>query len=205
MSKERENAQARERESAQANKDDQRLARRESRENVLPSLGIPSSLGMPLLTPFGIMRRFMEEFDRAASGTESAWNPALEVFERDGKVVVRADVPGLDKDQVKIEVVDNQLVISGERNRSNEERREGFYRSERSYGSFCRMIELPEGVDAEQALATFDNGVLEITMPAPQRSQPKRIEIRNRSQEQTQTSAPQQQSSAAQADAAPAH
>jgi HSP20 family protein len=182
------------RENTQSSKDDQSLARR---ENVLPSTG-------PLLSPFGLMRRLIEEFDRIGSVTESVWTPALEVFERDGKLVVRADVPGLEKDQVKIEVSDDQLIISGERSRKNEERREGFYRSERSYGSFCRIVDLPPGVDTEQATATFDNGVLEITMPAPQHSERKRIEIREGSAASTQTSAPQQQPAARDANP-PAH
>jgi HSP20 family protein len=185
------------RENTQPTKDDQSLARR---ENAFPNTG-------PLLSPFGLMRRLIEEFDRIGSATESVWSPALEVFERDGKLVVRADVPGIEKDQVKIEVSDDQLMISGERSRKSEERREGFYRSERSYGSFCRIVDLPPGVDTEQATATFDNGVLEITMPAPQRSESKRIEIREGSAAATSTptSAPQQQSAARDANPPPAH
>jgi HSP20 family protein len=185
---------AKERENTQATKSDQSLVRRD----VLPSL--------PLFSPVGLMRRFIEDLDRIGMATESGWMPALEVFERDGQLVVRADVPGLNKDQVKVEVVDNQLVISGERNRENEERGEGFYRSERSYGSFCRTVALPVGVNADQAVASFNNGVLEITMPAPKHSQPKRIEVREGSTAQQQTaSAAQAQPSASQPNAAAAH
>jgi HSP20 family protein len=131
--------------------------------------------------------------------------PWLEVFERDGQLVVRAEVPGLDKDQIKLEVVDGQLVISGEKNRENEERGEGFYRSERSYGSFCRVVALPEGVDLEQAVANFNNGILEITMPGLTRSQPKRIEIRDGSTAPGRTPARDQQPSASESSGAATH
>jgi HSP20 family protein len=190
------------RENTQATKDDQSLA---SRENALTREKALASLGIPLLSPFGLMRRFFEELDRVGSGIEAGWSPALEVFERDGQLVVRAEVPGLDKDQVKVEVVDDQLVISGEKNRENEERGEGFYRSERSYGSFCRVVALPEGVDPERAVATFNNGVLEITMPAPAHSKPRRIEIRDGSAAPERTPQREQQPSASEGSGAAAH
>src|SRR6185503_13501622 len=75
--------------------------------------------------------------------------------------------PGLTKDDVKVELTNDMLTLSGERQEEKEEKREGFYRSERSYGSFYRQIPLPEGTKTEDANATFRNGVLEITMPAP--------------------------------------
>ena len=78
---------------------------------------------------------------------------------------------------MNVEFEDGQLVISGERRQEHEERRGGVYRSERSYGTFYRSIPLPDGVNPEQAKAAFKNGVLEITMPAPERPRAKRIEI----------------------------
>ena len=154
-------------------------------------------------SPFAFMRRFSEEMDRlfedfgfgrglAAPGFGreffptafgefggSAWSPQVEVFEREGQLVVRADLPGLTKDDVKVEVTDNAINLSGERKSEHEEKGEGFYRSERSYGSFYRQIPLPEGVNAENANATFRNGVLEITMQAPQRqSRGRQLEIK---------------------------
>ena len=137
-------------------------------------------------SPFTLMRRFIEDLDdlfgsvgegRLSERREGAWVPAVEVAERDGQLVVRADVPGLNKDQIKVEVEDGQLLISGERVQEHEEQREGVFRSERSYGSFFRAIPLPDGVNPEQAKATFTNGVLEITMPAPRRMAAKRIEV----------------------------
>lgn len=164
------------------------------REQSVPSLLTGS--------PFTFMRRFSEEMDRlfedfgfgrgwlgpsfgrdffpAGFGDfgQTAWSPQVEVFEREGQLVVRADLPGLTKDEVKVEVADNAITISGERKSEHEEKGEGFYRSERSYGSFYRQIPLPEGVNADDARATFNNGVLEISVPAPQRQpRSRRLEI----------------------------
>jgi HSP20 family protein len=132
---------------------------------------VPPSSPFSLTSPFGLMRRFIEDidqlFDQDGDSKAFAWSPAVEAFRRNGEVVVRADVPGLDEDDIEIEVRDGQLVISGERQRIEEEQGAGFVRSERSYGSFRRFVPLPEGAKVEQAKATFDNGVLEITIPAP--------------------------------------
>jgi len=95
------------------------------------------------------------------------WAPQVEVFHRNNELVVRADLPGLSKDDVKVDVTDDQLIIQGERKREHQEEREGVYRSERSYGSFYRAIPLPEGAIGDQAKATFKDGVLEVVMPAP--------------------------------------
>lgn len=95
------------------------------------------------------------------------WVPQIEVLQNNGNFMVRADLPGLTKDDVKVEMNGNLLMISGERKEEKEEKLEGFYRSERSYGNFYRHIPLPEGVKTENATATFRNGVLEITMPMP--------------------------------------
>jgi len=142
-------------------------------------------------TPFEFMRRFGEEMDRLfgdfgvsrgwfAPGTEAGlWAPQVEIFERDGELIVRADLPGLTRDDVNVEIDNDGITIEGERHSEQQENREGFYRTERSYGKFYRRLPLPEGVDAENADATFNNGVLEITMEAPKRteSKPRRVEI----------------------------
>lgn len=109
---------------------------------------------------------------------QSLWSPQVEIFERGGQFIIRADLPGLTKDDVKVDVRDDALVIQGERRQEHEEDEEGYYRSERSYGSFYRSIPLPEGVEDDDIKASFRDGVLEITMPAPQRQQQgRRIEI----------------------------
>jgi HSP20 family protein len=97
----------------------------------------------------------------------SFWAPDIEIYQRNDEFVVRADLPGLRKEDVRIDVTDNALTIQGERRQEEETERGGVYRSERSYGSFYRTIPLPEGAITDQAKATFKNGVLEITLPAP--------------------------------------
>ena len=92
------------------------------------------------------------------------WFPQIEVFQRGEEFVVRADLPGLQREDVTVEVTDDALVIHGERRSECEESGRGFYRSERSYGSFHRRIGIPEGVETDSATARFKNGVLEVTM-----------------------------------------
>jgi HSP20 family protein len=108
--------------------------------------------------------------------TQTIWSPAIEVFQKEGNLVVRAELPGVNKDDVKIQLTDDGLVIQGERKEEHEEKREGFYRSERSYGQFYRLIPLPDDINPDQVRADFNNGVLEITVPVPQ-AQQRRKEI----------------------------
>ena len=107
------------------------------------------------------------------------WTPRIDVTQRNNELVIHADLPGLTKDDIKVDVTDDAVTIQGERRREHEEDRGGVYRSERSYGSFHRVVPLPEGTIADQAKASFKNGVLEIVMPAPpeQVSRGRRLEI----------------------------
>lgn len=124
--------------------------------------------------PFSLMRRFTEEMDRTFSrffqgqGEESFWSPAIEVTQNAGQLKVHAELPGLKPEDVHVEVMNDQLILRGERKYEHEEKNKGVYRSERRYGQFYRSIPLPEGAATEQAKAQFNNGVLEITMPAPE-------------------------------------
>jgi len=154
-------------------------------------------------TPFTLMRRFSEQMDNLFAdfglgrgllapiekGTNLAqglWSPQVEIFERGKNVIVRADLPGMTKDDVNVEVGDNGITIEGERRNENEAKGEGYYRSERMYGKFYRRVPLPEGVRAEDAEATFSNGVLEITMPAakPEQRKTRRLTIAGEGQHQ---------------------
>lgn len=112
-------------------------------------------------------RSWLQSPWRGAATESKAWAPQVEVFQRQNDLVVRADLPGLTRDDVKVDVTEDRIVIQGERKREREEEHEGVYRSERSYGSFYRAIPLPEGTITDQAKASFKDGVLEITMPAP--------------------------------------
>jgi HSP20 family protein len=160
--------------------------------------------------PFGAMRSMVDQMDRffddftgwgglgrrrwprlssglqtlrgaAAAGT-TLWYPEIEVREREGNLVICADLPGMKKEDVRVEVNDDALVLEGERRQEYEQKEEGWYRSERSYGRFYRTVPLPEGTKPDQAKASFKDGVLEIVipLPPPQQQAPKgrRIEIR---------------------------
>jgi HSP20 family protein len=151
------------------------------RQGTTPSSGYGSTGH-----PFFAMQRMAEDMDRLfdsfgfGRGLSQAWNPQIEAFRRGDKFVVRADLPGMKKDDVKVDVEDGLLTISGERCEENEDDRDDYYRSERSYGEFHRTIPLPEGVNSEQCDASFKDGVLEVTLAAPKEPErkSKRVQVR---------------------------
>lgn len=131
-------------------------------------------------SPFSLMRRMQQDMDRLFGsfwGHEGLspfverergyWSPAVDVFQRGNELIIRADVPGMSRDDLTVEVGDDAVTIRGERKYDHEEEREGIYRSERSYGSFYRTIPLPEGTLTDTAKANFHDGVLEIVLQAP--------------------------------------
>jgi HSP20 family protein len=135
------------------------------------------------MNPFSLMRRMSEEMDRmfgdvgkTGDGGRQGWSPAISVAERDGKYVVRAEVPGVDSKDIKLEVTEDAIVLEGERREEREENRGGVQFNEHRYGSFYRAIPLPEGTKVEEANAKCENGVLEITVPVA-REQGKRRQI----------------------------
>ena len=160
-------------------------------ENRSPFFGI---------TPFATMRRFMEDMDRMfeefgglrttpffqnqlgfpqlTEFEKGMWSPQIEVLRNEGELMVRADLPGMKLEDINLEIADGELNLSGERKEESEEKKEGFYRSERSYGSFYRSIPLPEGVNAENATAKFENGVLEVKIAIPVSQSTNKIEIK---------------------------
>lgn len=110
-------------------------------------------------------------------GAMRRWIPAMDLVETDEHFVLRADLPGLGEDDVSIEMEDNVLTVSGERKAEHEDRKEGYYRVERAYGSFARSLTLPEGVDADAVAASFDKGVLEVRIPKPEERKPRKVAI----------------------------
>ena len=110
-------------------------------------------------------------------GAVRRWVPSMDLVETDEHFVLRADLPGLSEQDVAIELEDNVLTVSGERKAEHEEKKEGFYRMERSFGQFRRSLTLPEGVDADAIAATFDKGVLEVRIPKPEERKPRRVAI----------------------------
>lgn len=134
--------------------------------------------------PFSLMRQMQDEVDRwfgrlgfgnwaPSSWTSGAgeqmgeWAPAIDAFQRGNEFVVKADVPGMSRNDLTVEIGDDALTIRGERKQEQQEEREGVFWSERSYGSFTRVVPLPPGAISESAKANFNNGVLEVVIQAP--------------------------------------
>jgi HSP20 family protein len=131
---------------------------------------------LALRDPFGMFREMRNEIDRMfnmpaskwhAPAEPFAWSPTIDVFEKEGHLITKVDLPGVKKEDVKVEVTDGHLAISGERKREFEEKKENVFRSEREYGSFYRIVPLPEGVKIDDVKATFADGVLEVSVPVP--------------------------------------
>ena len=126
-------------------------------------------------------RLFNTAFDAPAlgggGGTMRRWMPAMDLVESGDHFVLRADLPGMSEEDVKIELEDGTLTVSGERKAEHETSEEGYYRVERATGSFSRSLTLPKGVNADGVTAGFDRGVLEVRIPKPEERKPRRIEI----------------------------
>ncbi len=123
--------------------------------------------------PFEDLRRF-----GSLASTESAWAPAVDIFEKGDDLVIRAEVPGIERDAIDVKVENNTLILSGERQRETEDKETQSYRRERSYGSFVRSFTLPKTVDASRITATYKDGVLDITIPKAEEAKPRRVEIK---------------------------
>jgi HSP20 family protein len=111
------------------------------------------------------------------SGRERAWIPAIDVVRENGKLIVRADAPGIKPEEVKIEVQDDILTISGEYEQHTEEQHKRYVRHERRCGSFSRSMALPAGVDANKITASTHDGVVEVTIPLPKEARKEKIAI----------------------------
>ena len=125
----------------------------------------------------GEMSRWMNGLLEGNGRTTQSWVPALDIWETPSEVVYAFDLPGIPEDAVSIEVKDDTLTVSAERQRTQESDENGFYRFERRYGTFARAVGLPQGVDQDQISARYDNGVLEIRVPKPEEQKPKRIKL----------------------------
>jgi HSP20 family protein len=111
------------------------------------------------------------------NGYGRRWIPAMDLVETDEELVLRADLPGLDRSDIEIEVKDNTLTVAGERKAEHEKKGEGFHRVERASGRFSRSLDLPRGIDADSVSANFERGVLEVRIPKPEERKPTRVEI----------------------------
>jgi HSP20 family protein len=121
--------------------------------------------------------RFDRMFDDFLDGGQRAWTPAVDVIRDNGNLVVRADVPGIKPDEVKIEVQDDILTVSGSHEERKEQKDKDFLRRERRYGSFSRSMALPAGVDAKKIKAKTHDGVVEVTIPLPKEAKKETVTI----------------------------
>ncbi len=126
-------------------------------------------------------RIFEDHLERGRSGEEGlgtgVWMPAVDIYETKDAVCVRAELPGVDKDAVSVEVKDGVLALRGERRFEKEVKEENYHRIERSYGTFHRSFSLPSSVDGEKVTARMKDGVLEVTLPKREEAKPKKINI----------------------------
>jgi HSP20 family protein len=126
-------------------------------------------------------RLFNTVFDTPTPGNGGSamrrWVPSMDLVETEDHFVLRADLPGMSEEDIKIEYEDGTLTVAGERKAEHEDKNEGYYRVERAFGSFSRSLSLPKGIDAEAVTANFDRGVLEVRIPKPEERKPRRIEI----------------------------
>jgi HSP20 family protein len=132
-----------------------------------------------LVKPEPFTREIDRVFDAFFGQTDQGrrWVPPMDLVEADEHFILKADLPGLTEADVNIEVQDGTLTISGERKAEREQRERGWYRIERSFGSFNRSLTLPDGVDPDAIDASFSDGVLEIRIPKPAERKPRRISI----------------------------
>jgi HSP20 family protein len=111
------------------------------------------------------------------NGQSSTWLPAVDVWETDSELVLSFDLPGIPEDKITVELDDNVLTVSGERERTQEHSGERFYRFERRFGTFSRSVTLPAGVTESDITANYKDGVLEVRVPKPEEQKPKRIQV----------------------------
>ena len=135
------------------------------------------------LAPFGRQMNslfddfFGDLFDGVQTASDRAWNPKADIFEEDDRFVVQAELPGVEKDNISIDVDGRVLTIKGERSGENEVKEKNYYRRECSYGTFQRSFTLPDETDSEKIKAEYKDGVLKLNIPKPETRQPKKISV----------------------------
>jgi HSP20 family protein len=138
---------------------------------------------LPTWSPFDRLSSLRDLLDSAfqlassAPESTSGWVPALDVFEDEDKITVQVELAGMKKEDFDISLQDDMLTISGERKSESEKREGESFRSERSFGAFSRSITLPSPVKAEEVKATYEDGVLTVTLPKAEEAKPKKIQV----------------------------
>ena len=141
------------------------------------------------LNPWREMDTFSDRVNRLFGGTFSPavwlseepglrnWRPVVDIYDHDEKIVIKAELPGVDKKDIHIDVKDGVLTLSGERSYENEVKEENYHLKERAWGEFHRSFSLPEGMDHDKISADYKDGVLKMEIPKPEEKKPKKISI----------------------------
>ncbi len=167
----------------------------ETKVEVKPEVAVPKHEERPLrrFDPFELFDEMQEEMARLWGQTwpfmprplsrplrrlaATAWTPRLDVYEKDGRVLIKAELPGLTKEDIEVTLEEGNLLIRGERKAEHEVKEENYYRMERSYGRFFRRVPLDFVPKVEEITATYKDGVLEIAVPRPAETAPKTQKI----------------------------
>ena len=126
--------------------------------------------------------RFMNDFflpsqNSNRENSELALNPRVDIYDKDDHIVLKAELPGVDKEQIEVDVKDRVLTLKGERSLDNEVKEDNYYRRERSFGKFVRSFTLPVNVNVEDIKAEFKDGLLKVDIPKPAENKPKQITV----------------------------
>jgi HSP20 family protein len=140
--------------------------------------------------PFGWLRNFERDIDRwfgadwfgddffFGKGAEESWYPAVDIEEKEGKYIVKAELPGVKKEDIHVELKDGYLTLKGERHFEHEDKEKNYHRIERFYGTFERSFLLPDGVKQTDIHAKYKDGVLELTVPIPEQKKRKAVAVK---------------------------
>jgi len=123
-------------------------------------------------------RMFERAFGRPEEAMEVPWMPTLDIYEKEDKFIATVELPDVNPDDIDVSVVDNTLRITGERKHTKEAKRENYFRSERFYGKFERMVELPVAVRTEEVDATYKDGLLTVSLPKAEERKAKEIKVK---------------------------
>lgn len=127
---------------------------------------------------FDLFEDFFEDKLAPVAGSQKEWMPRVDIYEKDGNYVVKADMPGVEEKDLNVEIKDNILTLSGKKEEEKESQDKNYHRVERTSGSFTRTFSIPEGVEADQIKAEYKKGVLTVTLPKSKKAEPKKIEVK---------------------------
>ncbi len=156
-------------------KEKTKLVRKEETHPVAPFEKLESYFDNFFHNPFSFMSR--PSWDGFDFPMMEGMSPTVDIFEEKDKMIIKAELPGINKEDLDVSITENTVTISGEKKQEEKVERKDYHREERRYGSFCRRFRLPEDVDADKAEASFKKGVLEIRLPKTKESKQKKVTI----------------------------